>query len=338
MMIDVRSDTVTRPTPAMLDAMHKAKVGDDVFEEDPTVAELEEFGANLFGKEAALFCPSGTMTNQIAIKLQTEPMSEVILEASSHPYLYEGGGIAFHSGASVKLIRGNRGRIDAMQVREAVNPDNVHFPATRLVSLENTANRGGGSCYDLDAIREIKSVCNEFGLKMHLDGARIFNALIATGQQPQDHGKLFDTISICLSKGLGAPVGSLLLGNREAIKKGRRIRKVFGGGMRQAGFLAAAGLYALKNNIPRLADDHEKARELENILREQKFVDEILPVETNIVVFSLKANKSPSEFLEFLAGRGVKAVPFGGQWVRFVTHLDLSREQISKIKDMICQY
>ncbi|TAH01906.1 MAG: aminotransferase class I/II-fold pyridoxal phosphate-dependent enzyme, partial [Sphingobacteriales bacterium] len=256
MIADYRSDTVTRPTPAMLAAMMNAPLGDDVFGEDPTINQLEQLAAGTFGYEAAIFCPSGTMTNQIAIKCHTQPGDEVICDKNSHVYIYEGGGIAFNSGASVRLLEGDRGRITAEQVAESVNPDDVHRPISRLVSLENTCNRGGGSCYNLTEIEKIRKVCNQHGLILHLDGARLFNAMVARKEDPQAYGKLFHSISICLSKGLGAPVGSLLLGNQAFIKKARRVRKVFGGGMRQAGVLAAAGIYAMENHVERLTQDH----------------------------------------------------------------------------------
>ena len=271
MFIDFRSDTVTRPTPAMLNAMMEAPVGDDVFGEDPSVNNLEKRAAEMFGMEAGLFCPSGTMTNQIAIKCHTQPGDEVICDSTAHIYQYEGGGIAFNSGASVKLLSGDRGRISAQQVKEAINPDDVHRAHTSLVCLENTSNRGGGSCYDINNIKEIKKVCTEAGLPLHLDGARLFNAIVAKEENVLDYGRLFNSISICLSKGLGAPVGSVLLGTNTFIKKARRIRKVFGGGMRQAGYIAAAGLYALQNNISRLTNDHAAAKQIADALENAIF-------------------------------------------------------------------
>ena len=252
MIIDLRSDTVTKPTPAMLKAMVSAKVGDDVFGEDPTINELERLSADMFGMEAGLFCPSGTMTNQIAIKCHTQPGDEVICDESAHVYQYEGGGIAFNSSASVKLLYGDRGRINAEQVKAAINPDDSHKSRTSLVCLENTSNRGGGSCYNFSEIKAIKKVCTENSLILHLDGARLWNALIAKKETPKQYGEVFDSVSICLSKGLGCPVGSVLVGNKDFIKKARRIRKVLGGGMRQAGVLAAAGIYGLQNNFDRL--------------------------------------------------------------------------------------
>ncbi|MBG8555567.1 low-specificity L-threonine aldolase [Hymenobacter guriensis] len=329
--IDLRSDTVTRPTPAMLEAMFRAPVGDDVYEEDPTVRALEDAAAARFGLEAGLFCPSGTMTNQIAIKAHTEPLSEVICEQTSHIYLWEVGGIAFHSGASVALLPGKRGRVTAAQVEAAIRPVNVHYPTTSLISLENTHNRGGGSCYTLEEIAAIAEVARRHQIPLHLDGARIFNALVATGQQAEEYGRYFDSISVCLSKGLGAPVGSVLLGSRAFVQKCKRIRKVMGGGMRQAGYLAAAGLYALENNVARLADDHRRARQLAEALTAQPYVAEVLPVETNLVIFRLHDAHPADQFLAQLQERGIIASSFGPQMIRFVTHLDVDDAMIASV-------
>ncbi|MBO0359651.1 aminotransferase class I/II-fold pyridoxal phosphate-dependent enzyme [Hymenobacter sp. BT186] len=337
-LIDLRSDTVTRPTPAMLEMMFQAPVGDDVYEEDPTVRALENEAAARFGLEAGLFCPSGTMTNQIAIKAHTEPLSEVICEQTSHIYLWEVGGIAFHSGASVALLAGERGRVTAAQVEAAIRPVNVHYPTTSLISLENTHNRGGGSCYALSELEAIAEVSRRHGIPLHLDGARIFNALVATGQQATEYGRLFDTISVCLSKGLGAPVGSVLLGSKAFIQKTKRIRKVMGGGMRQAGYLAAAGLYALENNVNRLADDHRRARQLGEQLAQQSYVAEVLPVETNLVIFRLKPEMPAEKFLAQLEEQGIKASSFGPQMIRFVTHLDVDDEMITRIEDALSAF
>ncbi|RSK44252.1 threonine aldolase family protein [Hymenobacter perfusus] len=331
-IIDLRSDTVTRPTPAMLEAMFQARVGDDVYEEDPTVRALEQEAADRFGLEAGLFCPSGTMTNQIAIKAHTEPLSEVICEQTSHIYLWEVGGIAFHSGASVALLPGSRGRLTAAQVEAAIRPQNVHYPTTSLISLENTHNRGGGSCYELAEIGAIAEVAQRQRIPLHLDGARIFNALVATGQDAREYGRLFDTISVCLSKGLGAPVGSVLLGSQAFIQKTKRIRKVMGGGMRQAGYLAAAGLYALHHNVERLADDHRRARQLGTALTAQPYVAEVLPVETNLVIFRLHDTTPADGFLAQLEQHGIKASSFGPQMIRFVTHLDVDDIMITRIE------
>lgn len=330
MVIDYRSDTVTKPTPAMLKAMSNAKVGDDVFGEDPSINELEQKTADLFGMEAALFCPSGTMTNQIAIKCHTQPGDEVICEESSHVYQYEGGGIAFNSGASVKLIQGNLGRITAEQVKAAIQPDDPHRPHSSLVSLENTSNRGGGSCYDFDEIRNIQSICREHQLAFHLDGARLFNALVAKKESPSQYGALFDSISVCLSKSLGCPVGSLLLGTKPFIKKARRVRKVFGGGMRQAGFLAAAGIYALDNHVNRLAEDHDHARLLANAVIQHPTVEMVLPVETNIIIFELKEGQSAPGMVAKLKEHSILAYAISPNRVRLVIHLDITKKMIEK--------
>jgi len=333
-MIDLRSDTVTRPTPAMLEAMMQASVGDDVFGEDPTVQALEEKTARIFGTEAGLFCPSGTMTNQIAIRAQTQPQQEVICDRNAHIYLYEGGGLAYNSMVSVRLLSGERGILNAEMIKGSINPDDVHFPATSLVALENTMNKGGGACYTLDQIEAIASVCQKHSLALHLDGARVFNALTATGDDPAEYGKYFSSISVCLSKGLGAPVGSVLVGSQDLIKQARRIRKVFGGGMRQAGYLAAAGIYALDHHVERLKEDHQQAKLLADALQARSYVALVLPVETNIVIATLQ-DIAPSQFLAKLEETGVQAVPFGKQDVRFVTHLDFSDEQLEKVVEVL---
>ncbi len=330
MIIDYRSDTVTRPGPGMFEAMMNAKVGDDVFGEDPSINELEALSAEMFGMEAALFCPSGTMTNQIAIKCHTQPGDEVICDQTAHVYQYEGGGIAFNSGASVKLVTGDRGRIDAEQVKNSINADDVHKAHSSLVCLENTSNRGGGSCYQLEEIRKIRQVCDEQGLKLHLDGARLFNALVAKKETPRQHGELFHSISICLSKSLGCPVGSVLIGTRDMIKKARRVRKAFGGGMRQAGYLAAAGVYALQNHIDRLANDHQHAQMLRDALAKKDFVGEILPVETNIIIFSVKAPYTPQTLVAKLKEENILGYAISPVQVRLVVHLDVTPEMISK--------
>lgn len=320
-ILDLRSDTLTQPTAGMKEAMFAAPLGDDVFGEDPTVNALETKIAALFGMEAALFCPSGTMTNQIAIRLHTGPQKEVICHQYSHIYLYEGGGIMANSMASVKLLSGDLGKITASQVAESINPDDVHAPETTLVSLENTMNKGGGSIYTLDEIKPIHTLCREKGLKLHLDGARLFNALVESGESPADWGAHFDTISICLSKGLGCPIGSVLLGTKADIKRAKKVRKVFGGGMRQAGFLAAAGIYALDHQVERLKEDHRRARVLSQFLVQASHVAEVLPVATNIVIARLEG-KSPEMYLQELSSKGIKGVKFGKDLVRFVTHLD----------------
>ncbi|MGD1894372.1 MAG: threonine aldolase family protein [Cyclobacteriaceae bacterium] len=333
-MIDLRSDTVTRPTPAMLETMMQAKVGDDVFGEDPTVKDLENKTASIFGMQAGLFCPSGTMTNQIAIRAQTQPQQEVICDQRSHIYLYEGGGLAYNSLVSVRLLNGVRGILSPEMVEENINPDDAHFPETSLVSLENTMNKGGGACYTLSQIEAISEVCHKHSMALHLDGARVFNALQATGDSPAQYGEHFSSISVCLSKGLGAPVGSVLVGSQDLIRRARRIRKVFGGGMRQAGYLAVAGIYALDYHVKRLSKDHERARVLAETLKKCDYVTSVMPVETNIVIATLK-DITPSQFLSQLEGKGVKAVAFGKQDVRFVTHLDFTDEQLNRVVDVL---
>ena len=319
----------------MLEAMFKAPVGDDVFGEDPSVNKLEAMAAEMFGMQAALFCPSGTMTNQIAIKCHTQPADEVICDKLSHVYIYEGGGIAFNSACQVKALDGDRGRITADLVLEAINPDDVHKARTRLISLENTANRGGGSCYDFNDIQQIKEVCSSNNLKLHLDGARLWNALVAKAETPKQHGAIFDSISICLSKGMGAPVGSLLLGNSDYIKQARRVRKVFGGGMRQAGYLAAAGIYALQNNIERLAEDHLHAKQIAAALGKKSFIGKMMPVETNILIFEVTGSYNPTEFCKRLEQNDILCLPISKTQVRMVTHLDFTKEMLNKLLEVI---
>ncbi|MGC8865451.1 MAG: threonine aldolase family protein [Bacteroidales bacterium] len=330
--IDLRSDTVTRPSEGMLRAMMQARVGDDVFGEDPTVTELEQTLAGMFGMEAGIFTPSGTMANQIAIKLHTRPGDEVICDETAHVYLFEAGGIAFNSGCSVRLLKGDRGRFTREQVEEALNaPDNYHLPQSRLVVAENTSNKGGGSVWSLNELQRISDFTRKKGLAFHLDGARLFNAMAWNGTQPGDYGSLFDTISICLSKGLGTPVGSVLLGNREAISKARRIRKVLGGGMRQAGYLAAAGLYALQHNIPLLKEDLRRAQTLASVIQQLPYVEEVLPVESNILIFRLNNSMPAERFLDLLKSHNILALTFGPQTLRFVTHLDFTDEMLEKV-------
>ena len=330
MIIDFRSDTVTKPTAAMLEAMMKAKVGDDVFGEDPSINELENLAATMFGMEAALFCPSGTMTNQIAIKCHTQPGDEVICDETSHIYQYEGGGIASNSGASVKLLQGDKGRISAEQVLQAIQPDDPHRPHTSLVSLENTSNRGGGSCYDFEEIKKIRAVCTEKKLAFHLDGARLWNALVAKKETARQYGEVFDSISVCLSKSLGCPVGSLLLGKKDLIKKARRVRKAFGGGMRQAGFLAAAGIYALQNNIDRLSEDHTNAKQIADTIAYKKMVKLVLPVETNIIIFELDDTISAPELVARLKEQEILAYAISPNRIRLVVHLDITSEMTAR--------
>ena len=326
MTVDLRSDTVTKPTPGMLEAMFNAKVGDDVFGEDETVNALEEKAAAIFGMEAGIFCPSGTMTNQIAIKCFTNPLDELIADQTAHVYRYEGGGIAFNSGVSTRLLNAYRGLITAEMIKPEINAENIHYPHTSLVVLENTVNKGGGSCYTLESIKPIAELCKANGLLLHLDGARIFNALAHTGDNALDYGKCFNGISVCLSKGLGAPVGSVFLADKATIKYARRLRKVFGGGMRQAGFLAAAGIYALDHHVERLKIDHAHAEIISNKLAHCRWVTNILPVETNIISFDTV--EPANVVLEKLAAQGVKASATDKHRIRFVLHLDIHPEHV----------
>ncbi len=333
--INLVSDTVTRPSKEMLAYMFAAEVGDDVFNEDPSINELQSYAAQLFNHEAALFCPSGTMTNQIAINVHTRPLDEVICDEYSHIYQYEVGGYSFNSGVGVNLIKGKNGKITADQIDKAVKLDYDWLPNSTLVVLENTCNKGGGSYYTIPEIQEIKKVCQKHEMALHLDGARLFNALVETNETTQEVGNLFDSISICLSKGLGAPVGSLLIGNKSIIKRARKVRKALGGGMRQAGYLAAAGLFALKNNIQTLKKDNDRCKELGKILSAQSYVESVRPVQTNIVIFDLANNISADQFLKALQKKGIQASAFGPKTIRFVTHLDISESQFEKTKEIL---
>ena len=334
-MINLISDTVTLPSKEMMQAMMNAPLGDDVFGADPSINELQNYAAELFGMESALFCPSGTMTNQIAIKVHTQPLDEMICDHYSHVYQYESSGFAYNSGISVNLLEGSNGKISAEQIEPAIKDDYDWLPNTSLVVLENTCNKGGGSFYTLDEIKPIQKLCKDKGLKLHLDGARLFNALVETNEAPAAYGETFDSISICLSKGLGAPVGSLLLGNAAFIKKAKRFRKVMGGGMRQAGLLAAAGLFALKNNVERLKIDNDRAKELGASLETQNYVQAVRPVKSNIVIFDLKVKNSAEEFLNRLKAHGILASAFGPSTIRFVLHLDISSEMHKKVLETI---
>ena len=325
--IDLRSDTVTRPTKGMLQAIMTAEVGDDVYKEDPTINKLEKKLADMFGKDEALFFPTGSMANQAAIKLHTQPGEQLICDKWAHVYNYEGGGVSFNSGVSCKLVDGDRGMITAEQVEESINPpDFYHSPLTTLVCLENTTNKGGGACYDIEEIKKIRQVCNKHDLGLHLDGARLFNALVKKNEDPKDFGKLFDTISVCLSKGLGTPMGSVLIGDRKLMKNAIRIRKVLGGGMRQVGFMAAAGIYALDNHLEQLAKDNTRASEIAETLEELNYVGKVEPVETNIVIFYLANAEDESAFLEKLSEENIRISNMGQGKLRIVTHLDYSEE------------
>lgn len=334
-MADYRSDTVTRPVPAMLQAMMTAKTGDDVFGEDPAVNALEKQMAKIFDLEAALFCPSGTMTNQIAIQSHTHPGDEVLCSDLAHVYVYEGGGMAANSGVQPRLISGNMGRLSALQVKQAINPPDLHRPVTRLVCLENTVNRGGGCCYDFNDILAIREICNKYNLKLHLDGARLFNALVAKRETPEQYGSVFDSISICLSKGLGCPVGSVLLGSNDFIYKSRRIRKRMGGGMRQAGILAAAGLYALDHHVERLAEDHLHALQIADVLQQKDFIGQVLPVETNILIFEVKGRFTAASLSQKLKEQNILTIPVSSSQIRMVLHLDITPEMVEKTCDVL---
>jgi threonine aldolase len=329
MRIDFRSDTVTKPTPGMMNAMMKASVGDDVFREDPTVNHLEKMMAHLFGMEAALYCASGTMSNQIAIASHTYPGDEVICEQEAHVYIYEGGGIAYNAGCQARPIIGDRGRIRADQVLKNINPDDVHKARTSLVCLENTSNRGGGSCYDMEEIIKIRKLCDSHKLILHLDGARLFNALVAKNEKSLEYGNLFHSISVCFNKGLGCPAGSMLLGNEKFIRKAIRVRKLFGGGMRQAGFLAATALYALDHNLERLSTDHTHAKKIGEALQKHPLVKLVLPVETNLVIFELNDEEDPGHFITWMKEREILLLKISDTRLRIVTHLDISEEMVT---------
>lgn len=333
--MDYRSDTFTKPTKGMLNAMIEANTGDDVFGEDPTVNKLEAMMSELFGMEAALFCPSGTMSNQIAIKVHTLPGDEIICSTLAHVYIYEGGGIAFNAGAQVRALEGDRGMITAADVEAAINPDDVHKARTSLVCLENTSNRGGGCCYDWEQIEQIREVCNKHGLKLHLDGARLFNALLATGQTAAQFGATFDSISVCFNKGMGCPIGSVLLGSATFIKEARRVRKKLGGGMRQAGYMAATGVYALENHLERLAEDHHHAKRIAAALLEREFTGHMLPVETNILIFEVKHPWTPITFRDFMQKEGIRVMAISPTQIRMVLHLDITPEMVDKTVEVI---
>ncbi|MCP9200679.1 aminotransferase class I/II-fold pyridoxal phosphate-dependent enzyme [Gramella sp. GC03-9] len=334
--IDLRSDTVTRPTKEMLQAIMTAKVGDDVYKEDPTVNELEKKLADMFGMDEALFFPTGSMANQAAIKLHTQPGEQLICDKWAHVYNYEGGGVSFNSGVSCKLVDGDRGMITAEQVEDNINPpDFYHSPLTSLVCLENTTNKGGGACYDLEEIKKIREVCNKHGLGLHLDGARLFNALVKKGEDPRDYGKIFDTISVCLSKGLGTPMGSVLIGNKKLMKNAIRVRKVLGGGMRQIGFMAAAGVFALDHHVDRLEKDNERAAEIGKVLTDQFYISKVEPVETNIVIFYMKDQEKEEEFLTELARQNIRISNMGHGKLRIVTHLDYTEEMHQRFLDTL---
>ena len=331
MIIDLRSDTVTKPSKGMLDAMMSAQVGDDVFREDLTVNALEERLAKMFGKQKALFFPSGSMANQIAIKLHTNPGEQVICDKYAHIYNYEVGGVAFHSGASCKLIDGNRGMFTAKQAEEAINPPEYYYSQTSLIEVENTTNKGGGACWNFQELENIQKVCKTNNLGFHLDGARLWNALVAKNETTEQYGQLFDTISVCLSKGLGCPIGSVLIGDEDIMKQSLSLRKLFGGNMRQVGYLAAAGLYALDHNIERLAEDHKKAKEIGAELANLTSIKKVEPIETNIVIFELNDNVDETQFLNTLNEKNIRIIGMGSNKLRMVTHLDYTNQMHDKL-------
>jgi threonine aldolase len=322
-VIDLRSDTVTRPTEGMRRAMLEAPVGDDVFGEDPTVIRLEEHVADLLGKEAALYAPSGTMTNQIGVHVSTNRGDEVLLHEGSHIFVYEAGAPAMLSGVQLRTLAGENGVIDPDTVSAAVRPEDVHFPRSRLLCLENTHNTAGGKVFPLEDFAVVAKAAKDLGLKVHLDGARLFNAQAATGIPAREWCAHADTVSVCSSKGLGAPVGSLLAGNEETIREARRVRKAFGGGMRQAGIIAAAALYAFENHIERLSEDHARARNLAAGLREVGY--EASKPDTNLVLIAVE---DPPEYLGALAREGVLATPGKPGSIRLCTHLDVGDREI----------
>ncbi|MBF8151059.1 PLP-dependent transferase [Winogradskyella sp. F6397] len=331
MIIDLRSDTVTKPSKGMLDAMQSAHVGDDVFREDPTVNQLEERLAKMFGKQKALFFPSGSMANQVAIKLHTNPGEQVICDKYAHIYNYEVGGVAFHSGASCKLIDGDRGMFTAEQVKASINPTDYYYSQASLVEVENTTNKGGGACWDFQEIENINKICKTNTLGFHLDGARLWNALVAKNETTLQYGGVFDTISVCLSKGLGCPVGSVLIGDEEIMKKSLSLRKLFGGNMRQVGYLAAAGLYALDHNIERLAEDHKRAKEIGEVLTKLSTIKKVEPIETNIVIFELNDDVDEAQFLSKLKEKNIHIIGMGSNKLRMVTHLDYTEQMHEKL-------
>jgi threonine aldolase len=336
MIIDLRSDTVTKPTKGMLEAMLTAEVGDDVYKEDPSVNALEKRLAELFGMDDALFFPTGTMANQTALKLHTQPGEQVICDKYAHIYNYEGGGASFNSGISCKLVDGHRGMYTAEQAEASINPpDFYHSPMTSLIEIENTTNKGGGACWDFEELKKIRTVADKHNLGYHLDGARLWNALIAKDESAKQYGELFDTISVCLSKGLGCPMGSVLIGNNDIMKGALRVRKVLGGGMRQVGFTAAAGLYALDHHLDRLSEDHKKAKELGEVLIKMSAVKKVEPIETNIIIFELNDTVDESKFLNILKDKNIHIIGMGSNKLRMVTHLDYTNEMHEKTLDIL---
>lgn len=339
MIIDLRSDTVTKPTKGMLEAMLMAGVGDDVYKEDPTVNALEKRLANMFGMDEALFFPTGSMANQAALKLHTNPGEQVICDKYAHIYNYEGGGASFNSGISCKLVDGHRGMFTAEQAEASINPpDFYHSPLTSLIAVENTTNKGGGACWDFEELKKLRKVADTHNLGYHLDGARLWNALIAKDKNPKRYGELFDTISVCLSKGLGCPIGSVLIGNKEIMKGAIRVRKILGGGMRQVGYLAAAGLYALDNHFERLTEDHKKAKEIGEVLSQLNQIKKVEPIETNIVIFELNDDIDETQFLNRLKDKNIHIIGMGSNKLRMVTHLDYTDQMHKKLLNLLSAF
>ena len=336
-IIDLRSDTITKPSPAMRQAMAQAPVGDDVFAEDPTVNLLQQEVAELLGKPSALYVPSGVMANQIGIKVHTQPGDEVIVEQDSHIFNYETAAPSVLSNVQLHVISGQRGILRAEQLAPAVRPPAYYMPRTTLICLENTHNRAGGTVYPIEEIKRIRDFARALGIKMHLDGARLWNACVASGIQPKEYAQFFDSVSVCFSKGLGAPVGSALVGSEEVIQRARRIRKIFGGGMRQAGIIAAGALYALQHNIPRLKEDHENARLFaERVAQNPKAGIDPKTVQTNIVVIDIsQTGKSTNEVLDVLRSRNVLLTDATYTSIRAVTHLDVSTDQVARAADIV---
>ena len=339
MIIDLRSDTVTKPTKSMLEAMLTAEVGDDVYKEDPTVNALEKRLANMFGMDEALFFPTGSMANQAALKLHTNPGEQVICDKYAHIYNYEGGGASFNSGISCKLVDGHRGMFTAEQAEASINPpDFYHSPLTSLIAVENTTNKGGGACWDFEELKKLRKVADTHNLGYHLDGARLWNALIAKDENPEQYGELFDTISVCLSKGLGCPIGSVLMGNKEIMNGAIRVRKILGGGMRQVGYLAAAGLYALDNHFERLTEDHKKAKEIGEVLSQLNQIKKVEPIETNIVIFELNDDIDETQFLNILKDKNIHIIGMGSNKLRMVTHLDYTDQMHKKLLNLLSAF
>ena len=333
--VDLRSDTVTRPSDAMKKAMIESPVGDDVLGDDPTVQRLESMMAERFGMDGALFCVSGTQANQIALMSHLSPGDQVICHPYAHIYNYEGGGIAANAHASVAFTGDDRGIMHPQGVLSCIKADDIHFPRTRVLAVENTSNKGGGTCYEWEEIEALRAVASKHGLLFHLDGARLYNALVAKGQSESDYGAAFDSISICLSKGLGAPVGSILLGNDAFIAHAKRIRKRIGGGWRQAGFLAGAALYAMEHNVERLAEDHAAARDMAEFLQTLPYVDTVIAPETNVLIFGLKEEMSQDDFIAGLAAKEIGISQMGPGKCRMVFHLDVTAEHIATVKSVL---